>query len=74
MKGQALSSSVEVLEVVGVQRRSSSALRVKGYSRKVAEPPLKFLPISVWSPSGQNASPPLPKRGDVGGDRFEAGG
>ena len=74
MKGQALSSLAEVFEVVGAQRRSSSAAGVKGSSREDAEPPLKVLPISVWSPSAQNASPPLSTRGDVGDDCFKAEG
>ena len=52
----------------------SSAATVKGSSRKAAEPPLKVLPIFVWSPSAQNASSPLPTRGDVGDDRFESKG
>ena len=47
VKGQALSSSAEVSEVVGAQRRSSFAVGVKGSSRKAIEPPLKVLPISV---------------------------
>ena len=58
--------------MVGVQRRSSSAVGVKGSSRKADEPPLKVLSISVWSPSAQNALPPFPIRGDVGDDCFEA--
>ena len=59
-------------EVAGKQRLSSSAAGVKGSSRKVVELPLKFLPISVWSPSAKNASPSPPTRGDAGDDRFEA--
>ena len=69
-----LSSSAEVSEVAGAQRRSSSTARVKGSSRKAAEPPLKGLPISIWSPSAQNASPPPSTRGDMGDDRYEAEG
>ena len=60
--------------MAGAQLLSSSAAGVKGSSRKAAELPLKVLPISVWSPSAQNASPSPPTRGDVGGDRFEAEG
>ena len=63
--------------MAGVQRHSSSAAGVKNSSRKVVEPPLKVLPIFVWSPSAQNASPPPPTQGDVGDvgdDRFEAEG
>ena len=43
VRGQSLSSSAEVSEVVGAQRRSSSAIGVKGSSRKAIEPPLKVL-------------------------------
>ena len=35
---------------------------------------MKVLPISIWSPSTQNASPSPLIRGDVGNDRFEAEG
>ena len=70
---QEWSSSVRVFKVAGAQRLSSSATGVKGSSRKAVELPLKVLPISVWSPSVQNASPPLPP--PLGGDdRFEAEG
>ena len=55
-----------------MQRRSSSTVGVKGSSRKAVEPPLKVLPISIWSPSVKNASPPSMTRGDMGDDRFEA--
>ena len=50
MRGQALPSLAEVAEVsevVGAQRRSSSAVGAKGSSRRVSEPPLKVLPISI---------------------------
>ena len=47
VRGQALSSLVEVSEVAGAQRRLSSTAGVKGSSRKAAEPPLKVLPISI---------------------------
>ena len=60
--------------MVGAQRRSSSTAGAKGSSRKAAEPPLKVLPISIWSPSVQNASLSPPTRGDVGNDHFEAEG
>ena len=60
--------------MAGAQRHLSSAAGVKGSSRQAVELPLKVLPISVWSPSAQNASPSPPTRGDVGDDRFEAEG
>ena len=74
MRGQAWSSSTGVSEVASAQRHSSSTAGVKGTSRKAAELPLKVLPISVWSPLAQNASPSPPTRGDAGDDRFEAEG
>ena len=46
-----LPSLAEVFEVAGAQRRSSSAARAEGSSRRAVEPPLKVLPISIWSPS-----------------------
>ena len=73
VRRQALSSSIEVSEVAGVQRRSSSAVGAKSSSRRAVKPPLKVLPIFIWSPSAQNASPSPPIRGDVGNDRFEVG-
>ena len=56
--------------MAGAQRRSSSTVGVKGSSRKVAKPPLKVLPISVWNPSRL----PLQKSRDVGDNHFEAEG
>ena len=50
VRGQALPSSAEVSEVAGVQRRSSSTARGKGSSRRAVGPPLKVLPIFIWSP------------------------
>ena len=69
--GQAWSSSAEVSEVAGVQRHSSSAAGVKGSLRKAIDLLLKILPISIWSPSAQNASPSPLSRGDLRDDRFE---
>ena len=60
----------QALEVVGVQRHSSSAAGAEGSSRRATKPPLKVLPISIWSPSSQNSTPSPPMRGDVGNDRF----
>ena len=65
-----LSSLAEVSEEASVQRHSSFAVRAKGSSRKAAEPPLKVLPISVWSPSVQSTTPSPSRRGDVGNDSF----
>ena len=52
-RGQALPSLAEVSEVAGAQRRSSSTAGAKGSSRRAAEPPLKVLPIFIWTPSVQ---------------------
>ena len=60
-------------EVAGAQRHSSSVVGAKGSLRRVADPPLKVLPISIWSPSAQNATPSPPIGGDVGNDLFGAG-
>ena len=60
--------------MAGAQHHSSSAAGAKGSSRKVVELPLKVLPISVWGPLAQNASPSPPKRGDVRDDRCGAEG
>ena len=56
--------------MAGAQRQSSFVAGAKGSSRKAAELPLKVLPISVWSPSAQNALPSPPTWGDMGDDRF----
>ena len=63
-----------MFEVAGAQHRSSSTVGAKGSSRRAIEPPLKALPIFIWSPSAQNSMPSPPIRGDVGNDRFGAEG
>ena len=60
--------------MAGAQRRSSSAAGAKGSSRRAVEPPLKVLPISVWSPLAQNATPSPLIQGDVRNDCFGADG
>ena len=60
--------------MAGAQLHSSSTVGDKGSSRKAAKLPLKVLPIFVWSPSAQNASPSPPTQGGMGDDRFEAKG
>ena len=64
VRKQEWSSSAEVSKVVGMLCLSSSATGVKGSSRKAVELPLKVLPIFVWSPSAQNASP-SPRHGEM---------
>ena len=70
VKGQALPSLVEVSEVDGAQWRSSSTAGAKGSLRRVVEPPLKVLPISIWSPPAQNTTPSPLMRGEAGSDLF----
>ena len=60
--------------MAGVQHCSSPVVGAKGSSRRVAEPRLKVLPLSIWSPSVQNATPSPLIRGDLGNDRFGAEG
>ena len=72
VRGQALPSLAEVSEEAGAQRQSSSVAGAKGSSRRAVGPPLKVLPIFIWSPSAQNTTPSSPMRGDVGNNRFGA--
>ena len=60
--------------MAGSQRRLSSAVGAKVSLRRAAEPHLKVIPISIWSPSTQNATPSPLIRGDMGNDRFGAEG
>ena len=69
-----LPSLAEVSEVAGAQHRSSPVVGAKGSLRRVVEPPLKVLPISIWSPSAQNATSSPPIWVDLGNDRFGAEG
>ena len=59
-RGQAPSSMTEVSKVAGP----------KNPSRRTIEPPLEVLPISIWSPSSQNAKLPSTMLEDKGGDCF----
>ena len=56
--------------MTGAQQRSSSTVGAKGSSRRATKPPLKVLPISIWSPPAQNSTPSLPMQGDAGSDHF----
>ena len=47
VRGQALPSLAEVSEEAGAQHHSSSTVRAKGSSRRVVEPLLKVIPISI---------------------------
>ena len=59
---------------VGVSSSPSSTVRAGDSSRRTAVPPLKVLPISVWSPTPQGVEPPSPMPDDVGRGRFGAMG
>ena len=61
---------------VGAPSSLSSAVGVGDFSARAAEPPLKVLPISVWSPTSWGAAPPFTMLDEVTGnrDRFEAVG
>ena len=74
VRGQALPSLAKLSEVAGAQRRSSFTEGAKSSSRRAAEPPLKVLPISIWSPSAQKSTPSPSIQGDVENDRFGAEG
>ena len=59
---------------VGASSSPEPAVRARGSSGRENEPPLKVLPISVWSPTSQGVAPPLVIPDEVTGnrDRFEA--
>ena len=57
---------------MGVFSSASSVVGAGDSSRRAAEPPLKVLPILVWSPTSQGAEPPPPIPDDVGRGRFSA--
>ena len=59
VRRQALPSLVGMSKEAGAQRHSSSTSEAKGSSRRAIGPPLKVLPISVWSPSAQTPRLPL---------------
>ena len=59
-RGQAPPSMAEVFKVAGL----------KNPSERTVEPPLEVLPISVWSPSTQNAKLPPTTSEDEGRDCF----
>ena len=59
---------------VGVSSSPLSTVGARDSSGRVAEPPLKVLPISVWSPTSQGAELPPPMPDDVGRVRFGAVG
>ena len=61
---------------VGASSSPSFAVEAGDFSGRAAEPPLKVLPISVWSPTSQGVAPPPAMPNEVTGnrDRFEAAG
>ena len=74
VSGQTLPSLAEVPEAVGLWLRSSFAVGAKYYLGRASKPPLKVLPISVWSPPSQRVDLPLRMLEDMVRDRFRAAG
>ena len=48
----------EVSRTPSSQPRSGSAANAIDSSGRAVEPPLEVMPITVWSPPGQSATPP----------------
>ena len=59
---------------MGVSSSPSSTVGAGDSSRRLVEPPLEVLPISVWSPMSQGTEPPPLMPDDVGRSRFGAVG
>ena len=61
---------------MGASSLPSSTVEAGDSSGRADEPPLKVLPISVWSPTSWGATPPLAMSDEVTGNRnrFEAAG
>ena len=59
---------------MGASSSPSSAVGVEDSSGRAAEPPLEVLPISVWIPTLQGATPPHAMLDEVRRDRFGAVG
>ena len=74
MQGQVLPSPAEVPRAPSSQPRSASAAKAKDSLGRAIEPPLEVMPISVWSPPGQSAEPPLSIAEDLGRKSPEADG
>ena len=66
VQGRAVPSTDEVPRVSSSQPRSATAAEAKDSSGRAAEPQLKIMPISVWSPPAQGAEPPSSKSEDLG--------
>ena len=64
----------EVPKASSSQLRSGSVAKAKDSLGKAAEPPLKVMPITVWSPPAQSAEPSPSKAEELGRKRFKADG
>ena len=64
----------EVLRTPSSQPRSGSAAKARDSSRRVAEPPLEVMPITVWSPPDQSAAPPSSRAEELRGKSPKADG
>ena len=72
--GQVLPPSVEVPTASSSQPRSGSATKAKDSSGRAAEPSLKVMPITVWSPPAQSVEPPSSRAKELRRKRPEADG
>ena len=74
VQGQVLPSPTKVPRAPSSQPRFAFAAKAKDSSRRAAEPPLKVMPISVWSPPAQSTEPPPSIGEDLGRKHPEADG
>ena len=66
--------SSEVPKAPSSQPRSGSAAKARDSSRRAVEPPLEVMPITVWSPPAQSATPPSSRAEELRGKSPEADG
>ena len=64
----------EVPKAPSSQPHFGSAAKAKDSSGRAAEPSLKVMPITVWSPFAQSAEPPPWRAEELGRKRFEDDG
>ena len=74
VQGQVLQPPAEVPRAPSSQPRSAYAAKAKDSSGRVAEPSLKVMPISVWSPPALSVEPPPSIAEDLERKRPEADG
>ena len=74
VQGQVSLTPAEVLKASSSQLRSGSVAKAKDSLGKVVEPPLKVMPITVWSPPAQSVEPPPSRATELGRKHFEVDG